>query len=74
MHYNEKSLPETQFLKINYKEVILNSFFKERISKNYVSTRHSNSNFFIEQYKENLVNPYRHPIQQMDSVSPLHGE
>ena len=55
-HYNENELPNTQFLKLNYKEIELKKLsLNKQVLENYDRSIHSKSSFFLEQFNDNLI-------------------
>ena len=55
-HYNELDFPQTQFLKLSYKEFsIQEKINSELVLKNYDGKYHSKSNFFLENFDEDII-------------------
>ena len=55
-HYNELDFPETQFLKLSYKELQLDDKINNnKVLKNYDGKYHSKSNFFLESFGNDII-------------------
>ena len=55
-HYNELDFPQTQFLKLSYKEIsIQEKINSDQVIKNYDGKYHSKSNFYLESFDNDII-------------------